>query len=118
MKLLNYFVLALSIFSLSNCEEEPDCSTSGDKTVQVSWDTPHAYQITNVTGGGHRIYYSSEAGVDTSSDVVDIPYASSPTSGTIPDLKSGCSYYFRVQAYSALNTTGGGLSSESSIDIP
>lgn len=111
------FLFSFSILSSMNCTSS--CGNDGHRRLSVSWDPPHAREMVNVAGGGHRIYYTSQKGtVSTSSNKVDVPMSQSSTGGMISGLSSGCTYYVRVQAYSALNPAGGVLSDEFSIQVP
>ena len=95
------------------------CIGGGSKTLTVSWTASRSYDVGTAAGGGHKIYYDLSSGVSkTTPNVVDVPNSSSTTSGTISNLVSGCKYYVRVGAYSALNSTGNDLTTEQSVTIP
>ena len=86
-------------------------------TVQVSWNA-NPESAVNDTGGGYKVYYSQNIGFnpgDSGVTEIDVPYVSGPTAPTsvLVDVGNG-TYYFRVAAYSALNTPGttGGTISE------
>lgn len=95
-----------------------DVSTS--KTILVAW-SPNRETAVNTTGGGYKVYYSSTdplVPVLTSS-VVNVPYVSgalAPTTTELTSLTSG-TYYVKVVAYSARNTTGS-TSAVSSLVVP
>ncbi len=88
-------------------------------SISVSWNANRESAV-NAPGGGYRVYYSTTPGFDiATANVIDEPYVSGPsahTSTTI-QLASG-TYYFKVVAYSALNSAGSEPSQESSIVIP
>lgn len=100
-----------------NCGGCNSCNGSGALTV--TWQASRSYDVNNASGGGHRIYYQTTTGVSKSTvNVVDVPNTESTTTKSIPGLKQGCTYYVKVGGYSALNPTGGNLSSELSRTIP
>lgn len=85
----------------------------------LSWNANHETAV-NTSGGGYKIYYSIVPGfnsTDPGVTIIDVPYVSgnlSPTSTTV-QLSTG-TYYFRVAAYSELNSpwsSGGTVSSPS-----
>lgn len=94
--------------------------------IQVSW-TANREKAVNQAGGGYRVYYSTTSGFSTATaSYVDVPYvsgATSPVSTTFSNFLVG-TYYFKVVAYSILNsygTTGGTSStpsSEFSVTLP
>ncbi len=97
----------------------PCTDGNGDKQINVTWTASRSADVHSVLGGGHKIYYDTLTGVSkTTLNVVDVPNTTSTTSGTIPNLYKGCTYFVKVGGYSALNTSGGDLSAESSITVP
>lgn len=86
--------------------------------VQISW-TANRETAVNSPGGGYKVYYGSTAGFTVpSSNVVDVPFVSgtAPTSANLT-LTSG-RHYFKVVAYSTLNTSGSAPSAETSVLVP
>ena len=94
-------------------------SPIGPADITVSW-TANRESAVNSLGGGYRVYYSQTPNFSiNTATMVDVPYsggAQSPTSTVIPQLPSG-TYYFKVVAYSDLNTGGSTPSQEGSITI-
>jgi hypothetical protein len=88
------------------------------RTVVLHW-TANREAAVNTTGGGYKVYYSQAAGFSIPvADVLDVPYASgsaAPTTASVT-LSPGV-YYFRVAAYSALNSLSNG-SSQLTVTIP
>lgn len=116
-----YQILTISPVSVTVQDDEPSCSSigAGSASIDVSWTQSRSYDVATVAGGGHKIYVSTSSGVTKlTTDVIDVPNTTSLTSGTISGVTRGCTYYIRVGAYSALNTAGGDLSTESSITVP
>jgi len=113
-----YFVVVACSLILGNCS--PSCMDGkGDKSIKITWDSSRSYDVSTVSGGGHKVYYNSTSSISkTNSAIVDIPASTSGVSGTISKLHGGCTYYIRVGAYSNLNPAGSNLSAERSIKIP
>lgn len=111
-------MLIVVAFLLTACGSDSSSGDSSKKTVTISW-TANKESGVNRSGGGYQIYYSTTSGFDAgSASSVDVPYesgSSAPTSVDI-DLKEG-TYYFRIAAYSAINTGGSGLSDEVSFTV-
>lgn len=94
--------------------------------VQVSW-TANRESAVNKSGGGYRVYYSRISGFSTgTASYYDVPYIAgplSPVTTTLTNLLIGTTY-FKVSAYSSLNTPGSTLgsiseaSTEFSITLP
>ncbi len=76
--------------------------------VQVSW-TANKETAVNKFGGGYKVYYSTTSGFNiNTATFVNVPYvsgASAPVTTTISNLLAG-TYYFKIIAFSALNTVG------------
>lgn len=75
-------------------------------TVQISWNSNPETAV-NQSGGGYKVYYSSNSGFNISDDGVteiDVPYSSGATAPTsiLVQLLPG-TYYIRIIAYSVLN---------------
>jgi hypothetical protein len=89
------------------------------KSAVVNWDASRSYDVKTAASGGYKIYYSTSPGVSTSTpNVIDVPNTLSTTTRTIPNLQSGCTYYLKVGAYSAINTdASASLSAETSFTI-
>ena len=86
--------------------------------IRISW-TANREAAVNSAGGGYKIHYSSTAGFSVpASNVIDVPFVSgtAPTSANVT-LASG-RYYFKVVAYSALNTSGSAPSTEATVLVP
>lgn len=94
-------------------------SPSPFSDVTISW-TANRETAVNSPGGGYNVYYASTPGFSpTEGTVVNVPYTSgslSPTSTVIP-LSSG-TYYFKVVAYSSLDSNGSEPSQEKAITVP
>lgn len=100
-----------------NCTGCASCN--GDGSLTVAWTASRSYDVNDASGGGHKVYYRASSGVtEANSTVVDVPNTTSKTTTTIPGLNKGCTYYVKVKGYSAINPTGGALSSEVSRAIP
>lgn len=97
----------------------PCTDGNGDKQITVSWTASRSYDVNTAAGGGHKIYYDTLTGISkTTTNVVTVPNTTSTTTGTIPNLYKGCTYFVKVGGYSTLNSVGGDLSAESSITVP
>lgn len=78
-------------------------------TVQISWNSNPETTV-NQSGGGYKVYYSSNSGFNISDGGVteiDVPYSSgatAPTSTQVQLLPG--TYYIRIIAYSVLNAPG------------
>ena len=86
--------------------------------VQVSW-TANREAAVNSAGGGYKVYYASTSGFSVPApNVVDVPFVSgsAPTSTRLT-LPSG-THYFKVVAYSGLNSAGSVPSTQMSITVP
>ena len=114
---INLFLIFLITIILSSCggsggggggggDATGDASDTS-KTVTISWNA-NLESAVNSTSGGYKIYYSTVSGFAISSATsVDVPYVSgsyAPTSVDI-SLEPG-TYYFKIIAYSAINTDG------------
>ncbi|MEJ2060686.1 MAG: hypothetical protein P8Y64_09405 [Gammaproteobacteria bacterium] len=121
---LYFFAIALLTLLLSACGGGGGGSSSSStynfnssSNVLVSWTASHESAV-NTTGGGYIVYYSQTAGFSPGGSgvqSVNVPYVSgtlAPTSTTI-NLAGG-TWYFQVEAYSALNPPGGSSGSQSS----
>ena len=92
------------------------------RTVSVSWNANRETAV-NALGGGYKLYYSTVSGFDISDagvSVVDVPFVAPPAAPTSISLQLASGrYYFRVVAYSALNSPwdGGGSSSAPSVQL-
>lgn len=88
-------------------------------TVKILWNSNPETAV-NQSGGGYKVYYSSNSGFNISDNGVteiDVPYSSGATTPTsiLVQLLPG-TYYIRIIAYSALNapgTSGGSTSTPS-----
>ena len=110
----------------SNSSESPSNgivapNTPTSKAVRITWDANKEKSV-NSKGGGYKVYYSQIKNNDPEKSLfVDVPYYSgalAPTSVRISNLNQG-TYYFIVQAYSALNSGSKSLSStEISVEVP
>jgi hypothetical protein len=91
----------------------------GPPVVVVSWTANHEAAV-NRSGGGYRLYYSTAPGFALdSATLVDLPYAAGPTAPTSTTLTLDPGvYYFKVVAYSSLNTTGSAPSAEVQVVVP
>ncbi len=90
--------------------------------VTINWDANREVAV-NSLNGGYRLFYSTSSPVTVNDIMIDVPFnvniQRSPTSTSIV-LDTGATYYFAVQAYSALNPPSGSqsiLSSEFSLAI-
>lgn len=78
-------------------------AVSQSKTVTISWQANNE-TLVNSSGGGYRVYYSTQNGFDINNSavqVIDVPYSSgsqAPTSTSFT-LTSG-TYYVKIVAYS------------------
>ena len=86
------------------------CGTIGTGDIVVSW-TENRETGVNATGGGYKVYYSTNSGfaiTDLGVTEVDVPYVSGPTAPTTTTLTSlsPSTYYIKVVAYSTLNSSG------------
>jgi hypothetical protein len=116
-------LMALTLAGCGGGGSSTSCATTAC-TVTVSWNA-NPDKAVNSAGGGYYLYYGTTPnftvgtpGVSGSGyTAVTIPYAAStasaPTSTTL-SLFSG-TYYFRVQAYSALNRPGASGGSTSAL---
>ena len=88
------------------------------KTVTISWNA-NLESAVNSTGGGYKVYYSTTSGFAIGSAIsVDVPYTSgsyAPTSTDI-SLEPG-TYYFKIVAYSGINTDGSEPSDQISLAV-
>ncbi len=107
-------IVLLSLFSLiqASCGGGGESTPSAMRTVEVSWDANRETAV-NSTGGGYRVYYSMRSGFtldDAGVSEIDVPYAAPPLAPTSikVELQSG-QYYFRVVAYSDLNSPWGSI---------
>ena len=86
------------------------------RTVNVSWNANRETAV-NTTGGGYKVYYSTASGFDITDagvSVVDVPFIAPPAAPTSTSLQLPTGqYYFRVVAYSALNSPWGAGGSSS-----
>ncbi len=96
--------------------------TAVSATVTLTWAANPDTEV-NKAGGGYRVYYSRNSGFqpgDPGVRMVDVPYAggaAAPTTAGLPVDTSGL-WYFRVQAYSALNPGGSPLSAPMAVLVP
>lgn len=98
-------------------------TTGGKRTVNISWDANREAAV-NTTGGGYKVYYSTNSGFDITDPgvtEVDVPYAggaSAPT--TVAVQLDRTRYYIRVVAYSDLSApwSSGGICGEPSCSEP
>jgi hypothetical protein len=92
--------------------------TPSTRSLQVSWAANRESGV-NVSGGGYRVYYSTQDGFNISgASFVNVPYVSgarSPTTATITGLSPG-THYIKVNAYSSQNTNGS-VSSQAAITV-
>ena len=93
-----------------------------DTNILVSWDGNPETAV-NRSGGGYKVYYSSNSGFNLSDGGVteiDVPYSSGVSAPTsiIITLSPGV-YYLRIAAYSTLNAPGsvGGSASAASPQV-
>jgi hypothetical protein len=97
-------------------------SCAGAGQFRAQWTASRSADVASTTGGGHRVYYSTSSGVSTSTTTYfDVPYTTSTTTGLLTGRTTGCTYYVRVQPYSALNpagASGAALTTEQSVTIP
>lgn len=91
-----------------------------DSIIQISWN-PNPETAVNRTGGGYKVYYSSNSGFaisDGGVTEVDAPYSSGATAPTSTQVRFfPGTYYMRIIAYSALDapdTSGGSVSTATS----
>jgi hypothetical protein len=86
------------------------------RTVTLTWN-PNRETSVNTTGGGYKVYYSTNSGfniLDAGVSVVNVPFVAPPSAPTTTNLQlASGNYYFRVVAYSALNPPGGNSGSTS-----
>ena len=91
-------------------------------TVNISWSANPETAV-NLSGGGYKVYYSSNSGFNISDSGVteiDVSYISGPTAPTSTQVQLiPGTYYIRIVAYSALNapSSTGGSSSTASVEI-
>lgn len=105
--------------SSPNINPNPSPIDDSLSNVKISW-TANRETAVNSPGGGYRVYYASTPGFSpTEGTVINVPYTSAPLSptSTVISLSSG-TYYFRVVAYSSLNSNGSEPSQEESITVP
>lgn len=78
-------------------------------TVQISWNANPETAV-NQSGGGYKVYYSSNSGFNISDGGVteiDVPYSSGATAPTLTQVQFlPGTYYIRIIAYSVLNAPG------------
>ncbi len=108
-------------------EPLPDTSTPTQPvitkaTVTINWDANREVAV-NSLNGGYRLFYGTSSPVTANDLMINVPFDANaqrtPTSTSIV-LDTGATYYFAVQAYSALNPPSGSqsiLSSEFSLAI-
>lgn len=119
--ILLFMVLAFVIAIGCNSSSSSESSTDSPKTsaVSIAW-TANKEQGVNQSGGGYKVYYSRTSGFNTEiADSVDVPWASGTTTpvSTLLNLTSG-TYYIKVIAYSAVNSSGSSSSSEITVTVP
>jgi len=111
-----YFYRVYATNSAGSSGFSNEASATTDASILVSWDGNPETAV-NRSGGGYKVYYSSNSGFnpgDVGVTEIDAPYSSgvsAPTSVLI-SLSPG-TYYIRIAAYSALNapgTSGGSIS--------
>ncbi len=114
-------LLAIPQFSCSKGDGSTpaaDPAPATIRTVTISWNANRETAV-NVPGGGYKVYYSTVSGFDISDtgvSVVDVPFVAAPAAPTSTSLQLASGrYYFRVVAYSALNSP---WSSGSSSSVP
>lgn len=94
-------------------------TNSPTAAVTVSW-APNRESAVNGPGGGYRVYYGTAPNIDIAgADMAVVPYLSGPSAPTTITLvlPSG-TYYFKVVAYSTLNSGGSKPSQEVSFTTP
>ena len=99
-------------------------TTSETKNCTVTW-TANREKAVNTTGGGYTIYYCMSSGFnigDPGVASINVQYTSGPSTPTTKSvsLPSGSgTWYFKIKAYSALNSGSfSELSSQQSVSIP
>ena len=133
--------IVLTVLFLSACKDDPppteadalqpqtpttDSAPAPSYTMKVSW-TANREGAVNRTGGGYRIYYSTQAGFEfRSAPYLDVPYvsgATAPTSAEVTGLAAG-TYFVKVVAISSISNSDTeklGMSSpsaETTISLP
>ena len=120
----------LTVFLLSCKGQQFTTSSSqflsGKNSITISWDANRERAV-NQTGGGYRVYYSTNSGFSLdNANFVDVPYSTgplAPTSAKVTDLPDATIYY-KVVAYSSLIPPGGSTgavseaSAEASVALP
>ena len=105
---IHFLLIMLSVFTLTACGGGGGGSCAPISTVQISWNSNPETAV-NRSGGGYKVYYSSNSGFNLSDvDVteIDVPFNGSTTpTSTQVQLISG-TYYIRIIAFSALNAPG------------
>lgn len=95
---------------------DPCLAGAGPKSLTVKWASNHSYDVSVAAGGGHKVYYDTVSPVSASYYLI-VPNTLALSYATISGLKSGCTYYVKSVAYSAINPAGN-YSPEVSIAVP
>ena len=106
---IHFLLIMLSVFTLTACGGSGGGSCAPISTVQISWNS-NPETVVNRSGGGYKVYYSSNSGFNLSDGGVteiDVSYISGPTAPTSTQVQLlPGTYYIRIVAYSALNAPG------------
>ena len=88
------------------------------RNILVSW-AANTESAVNSAGGGYKVYYSTTPVDVSTATAIDLPFGSTAFAGRSVKLLSQPSgtYYFKVLAYSSLNTAGN-LSTQLTVTIP
>ena len=117
-----YYYRVYATNATGDSEFSNEASATTDTNILVSWDGNPETAV-NRSGGGYKVYYSSNSGFNLSDGGVteiDVPYSSGVSAPTsiIITLSPGV-YYLRIAAYSTLNAPGsvGGSASAASPQV-
>lgn len=95
-------------------------ATATGKSAVLTW-TANREKGVNSTGGGYRVYYSTVNGFSTTTagyvSVANPGSGATPATTTVTGLTAATTYYFRVGAYSTVNTAGS-VSSQLTVAVP
>jgi hypothetical protein len=107
--------------TMTNTSTSTSTTTITAKSAVIRW-APNREKAVNSSGGGYRVYYSTQNNFNPSGAAfVAVPYVSGAESratmtATVTGLSSG-TYYLKISAYSGLNAAGS-TSTQISVSVP
>jgi len=104
-----YVLLSATLLLTQGCIQGANVQGAAPYSITISWNA-NPESAVNSAGGGYIVYYSKNPFFQIpNADSIQVPYVSgpkAPTSAVITNLQlhAPASYFFRVVAYSSLQT--------------